>query len=63
MEDLHQPRVDGSVQRIRYYLGNQRRKLMMVRAQRNNARRKSVKFSILSQKKKKGLLKSQERDG
>lgn len=40
MEDMHQSRVDGSVQRTRYYLRNQKKKLTMVRARGNNARRK-----------------------
>jgi hypothetical protein len=46
MDDLHQSRVDGFAERTRYYLRNQKRKIMMVKASGNNARRKKCEECV-----------------
>jgi hypothetical protein len=63
MEVLHPSRVAGSAQRARYYLRNQKRKLMIVKACGNNARRKKCQVFLTISQKEKALLESQERDG
>jgi hypothetical protein len=44
--DLHQSRVDESVQRIRYYLKIQKRKIKMVRICGKNVRRKNCEKDV-----------------
>ena len=46
VEDQHQSRVDGTIQRSGYYFRNLKRKTMMVKKRGNNARRQNCEGSV-----------------